>query len=58
VRYAPNPTLLQLLSVRSNIPQGQVSGSSQLISVGGFSIDSHTAADLLSAHPLLLWRGN
>jgi protease-4 len=58
VRYTPNPTLLQLLSARSNLPQGQAKASAGSVSIDGFSIDGHTAADLLSARPLLLWRGN
>ena len=58
VRYAPNPTLLQMLSARSNLPEGQAKSSSTSISIEGISIDGHTAADLVSARPLLLWRGN
>jgi protease-4 len=58
VKYTPNPTLIQLLTARSNLPQGEAKASAQSVSIDGFSIDGHTAADLLSARPLLLWRGN
>jgi protease IV len=58
VKYTPNPTLMQLLTARSNLPAGQAKASSNSVSIDGFSIDGHTAADLLSARPLLLWRGN
>jgi ClpP class serine protease len=58
VKYTPNPTLMQLLTARSNLPAGQAKASGNSVSIDGFSIDGHTAADLLSARPLLLWRGN
>ena len=58
VKYTPNPTLMQLLTASSNLPAGQARASAQSVSIDGFSIDGHTAADLLSARPLLLWRGN
>jgi protease IV len=58
VRYTPAPTLMQLLTAQSNLPPAQAKASTQSISIDGFSIDGHTAADLLSARPLLLWRGN
>ena len=58
MKYTPNPTLIQMLTARSNLSQGEAKASAQTISIDGFSIDGHTAADLLSARPLLLWRGN
>jgi len=48
VKYTPNPTLLQLLTARSNLPMSQAKASAQSVSIDGFSIDGHTAADLQS----------
>jgi hypothetical protein len=58
VRYAPNPSLLQLLTARSNVPAGQAKGASNAVTINGVSVDARTAEDLLCARPLLLWRGN
>jgi protease-4 len=54
VRYAPNPNLLQMLTARSNLPAAQTNA----VTIDGVSVDAKTAQDLLSARPLLLWRGN
>lgn len=63
VKYTPNPSLIQLLTASSNLPHSQAKFSqakffSQSTSIDGFTIDDRTAADLISARPLLLWRGN
>lgn len=58
VRYAPNPSLLQLLTARSNVPAGQAKGASKAVTIDGVSVDERTVEDVLSARPLLLWRGN
>jgi protease-4 len=58
VRYAPSPTLLQILTARSNIQRGESGNSSAMVSIDGFSMDAKAVEDLFSARPLLLWRGN
>jgi protease-4 len=58
VRYSPNPTLLQLLSAKSNVPGGEAKFSGETLTVSGVNVDARSAADLLTTRPLLLWRGN
>lgn len=58
VEFAPRPTLLQLLQSRSNVQRDERGASSALLSINGLSIDAKAAEDLLTARPMLLWRGN
>lgn len=58
VRYTPNPTLLQLLTAKSNIPPAESAFTGKNLTVNGVSVDARAAAELITAHPLLLWRGN
>jgi protease-4 len=58
VRYAPNVNLLQMLTAQSNLGGGQTKGALNAVTIDGVSMDRRTAEDLLSARPLLLWRGN
>src|SRR5262249_34857106 len=58
VRYAPAPTLMQLLEAKSNLPAGQAKGSGEIVSIDGHSVDVHALERLFTARPLLLWRGN
>lgn len=58
VKYERNPSLFQMLSARSNLPAGEARGTPGGIAINGVSIDAKTAEELLSARPLLLWRGN
>ena len=58
VRYTPMPTLWQVLTAKSNVPAGQAAFSGEKLTVNGVSVDARTAADLLTARPMLLWRGN
>jgi len=58
VRYTPSPTLLQILTARSNIQRGESGTSSGMVSIDGFSMDARAVEGLFTARPLLLWRGN
>ncbi len=66
VRYTAIPSLLQLLTARSNLPLPQASAagaagetlSADGVSLGGITVDARTAAEFLSIRPLMLWRGN
>jgi protease IV len=58
VQFAPRPTLLQLLSARSGIQRNSSGAFSGMVSIDGFSVDARAAEELLTARPLLLWRGN
>jgi len=58
VEFAPRPTLLQLLAARSNLQRDEKGTSSAMLSINGFSVDAKSAESLLTARPMLLWRGN
>ena len=58
VRYAPSPTLLQMLTPPWNLGVGQTKGAGNVVTIDGVSVDRQTVEYLLSARPLLLWRGN
>jgi hypothetical protein len=47
-----------MLTARSNLPTAQTKASPNAVTIDGVSVDTRTAEDLLSARPLLLWRGN
>jgi protease-4 len=58
VKYAPNPSLIQLLTAKSNLPAGEAKFSSAAATVNGIDIDARDVVDLVSSRPMLLWRGN
>jgi protease IV len=58
VKYTPNPSLFRMLTASSTVPPAEAKYSNGSISFDGLTIDGQTAAALLSARPLMLWRGN